>query len=336
MRVLVTGGAGYIGSVAATALIYRGHSVHVVDDLRTGYQELVPRGATFTHASFDHPAVVALMQDWKPDAIVHLAASAIVQESQHSRRSYAENNVYRLKRFCIQLAQMRSLPLSKFIFSSTCSVYGSGIPPFSEHHVVHPENFYAQTKLDGETFLKEFFEDSSVAVAILRFFNVAGSNVQASLGEVHHPETHLIPNAIFAAESGTPLRVFGNDFRTPDGTAIRDYVHVEDVAAAIWMIAEQELQMPFEVLNVGSSNPSSVLQVVRKVAATLRQTIDLRYEPRRRGDPDSLYANCDRIMTKYGWFPKMSTLDSIVPSSCEWRNSEKFLRITAIENRSRS
>lgn len=332
MRILVTGGAGYIGSILCSTLVREGHEVCVVDNLSTGHTRLVHPAATFVEANIGDPSLFEIFETWKPEYVVHLAASALVEEGETATSHYFENNVHALDRFCRNLGRVKNLNIRGIVFTSTCSIYGSGTPPFSEKQRPKPENVYARSKLQGEDLLRQHFADTGTTVASLRLFNVAGADAESGLGEAHFPETHLVPKAIQAALNQVPLNVYGFDYPTHDGTAVRDYIHVLDVVSAIRAVIETEVDPAFVILNVGTSRPYSVMEVVRAVEIETGHSLVLNFSPRRAGDPPILQANADRLRNQFDWAPRHSNLPGIVRSAAEWIMSSQYGEIADYEN----
>ena len=230
MRLLVTGGAGYVGSVVAHGLAVAGHEVVVLDDLSTGHRDAVAPGGLVEGNFGDASLVEKLLVKHRIEAVAHMAASCLVSESVKAPAVYYLNN---LQRSIVLLETMRRCGVRRFVLSSTAAVYGEPeIVPIPEDHRTHPTNPYGETKLALERALESFKVAYGLSFVALRYFNAAGASLDGSIGEDHSPETHLIPNVLRAALDGTVVEVFGVDYPTDDGTAVRDYVHVEDIAEA--------------------------------------------------------------------------------------------------------
>ena len=317
MRVLVTGGAGYVGSVTAERLIANGHEVVVLDTLVTGHPEGVPTGATLVQASVgDRETVTALLMDERIDAILHCAARSLVGQSMLDPSLYYRENVVG---GIALLDAARDAGVSRMAFSSTAAVYGAPEQsPLREDDPLRPINAYGATKLAFEGAMRWYSVHGLRSVA-LRYFNVAGASQR--FGEDHEPETHLIPNLLRAAETGEPVTIFGDDYPTPDGTPIRDYIHVLDLADA--HIAALELtgsmQPGGSVCNLGSGGGFSVKQVLSAAETAIGQPIPHVFGPRRAGDPPVLVASNERAREVLGWTPKRSTLPEMLGSAWAWR-----------------
>lgn len=315
--ILVTGGAGYIGSHMVQQLCAAGETVVVVDDLSSGHAKAVdPRAAFYECSVSDAPRMVQLLGDHGVTDVVHFAARIRVEESVKNPALYYEHNLRTSLSFldsCIQ-AQVE-----RFVFSSTAAVYG--IPehsPIAEEHPCAPVNPYGFTKLAFERALSDFGAAYGLRSVALRYFNAAGANVEAGLRECHEPETHLIPLALRAVESAdTGFSIFGTDYDTPDGTCIRDYVHVVDLAhahelALRWMRKPEGTLRPFTAFNVGSGIGASVLEVLAAIERVTGQRVPAALAARRPGDPAVLVADISRAKRDLGWVPVHSSLDTIV------------------------
>jgi UDP-glucose 4-epimerase len=316
-RVLVTGGAGYIGSVVVDQLVARGSRVVVLDDLSTGHRAAVAEGATWVEGSIgDRGAVERLLARHPVDAIVHLAAFALVAESVANPEKYRQNNVTAAR---VLLEVAVGAGVRRFIFSSSCSVYGHPArTPIAEDVPKAPVNPYGATKLEFERILGEFANRGLSSVS-LRYFNAAGAT--AERGEDHDPESHLVPTALGVALGVRPaVNVFGTDYPTADGTAVRDYIHIDDLADAHL----RALDLPPNgaiALNLGTGLGHSVRQVVETARRITGHAIPVRDQPRRPGDPAELVAAAQRATAVLGWRPRRSSLEEIVESAWRWHRA---------------
>ena len=320
-RVVVTGGAGYIGSHAVRALADAGHAVAVLDDLSAGHEQAVPAGVPLVRARIhDHAAVRKLLVDHQADAVMHFAAWLAVAESVKQPIDYYQNNVTGTMTV---LAAMRDAGVKRFIFSSTCAVYGEpSRVPIDETLDKKPINAYGETKLAVERALPHLERAYGLKWTVLRYFNAAGAHPDGSIGEDHADEIHLIPLAIRAASGGTPLRVFGEDYPTPDGTCLRDYIHVSDLADAhIRALEALERGAPSDAFNVGTGTPHSVRSVIDTVSRVVGRPVAWESAPRRPGDPAVLYAAADRARNELGWRPNYTDLEVIVRHAFQWHKS---------------
>ena len=308
MRILVTGGAGYIGSHMTQLLLERGHEAVVIDDLSSGHRDAVLPGATFVEASIADAKAVAIAAAGC-DAVVHFAGRIQVGESVIAPRKYFHDN---LVASLSLLDAVLDAGVRRFVFSSTAAVYGDPeSTPIVETHPTRPVNPYGETKLAFERALASYGSAYGLGWAALRYFNAAGTH--GGLRERHDPETHLIPLAIAAAKgSGPPLRLFGTDWPTPDGTCIRDYVHVRDLALAHLAVIEQ-LRSGSEVgaVNLGTGRGASVREVITAVETAVGQEVPVVDSPRRAGDPAVLVASADRAKSLLGWSASMSLYDIV-------------------------
>ncbi len=317
MRVLVTGGAGYIGSHAVKALTGAGHHVVVLDDLSAGHAEAVR--VPLVRARVHDTAVVRdTLRDQRIDTVMHFAAWLDVGESVRRPGKYYENNVIGSLSL---LEAMAEEGVGRLVFSSTCAVYGEPqVLPLTETHPTAPVNAYGESKLVIERALRHVEAATGLRAIALRYFNAAGADPAGELGEDHAPEIHLIPRAIDAARGGQSLEVFGLDYPTPDGTCLRDYVHVMDLAAAHVLAAGAlAAGRPSAVYNVGSGRPWSVRDVIDTVSRVVGAPVPWRAAPRRAGDPSALVASSARVQAELGWRPELSDLETIVTHAAAWR-----------------
>jgi UDP-glucose 4-epimerase len=307
MRVLVAGGAGYIGSVVTAALLAGGHEVTVLDDLSTGHADAVPDGAAFVRASLHESAPV--LADVRPEAVLHFAAKSLVGESQVTPEIYWETNV---SGSLALLEAMRAADCRRIVFSSTAATYGEPESvPIREDAPTRPTNTYGATKLAVDAMLTSYATAHDFAAVSLRYFNVAGAAY--GLGERHATETHLIPIALqVAAGTREALTVYGEDYPTPDGTCIRDYIHVSDLADAHLLALPAPAPGEHRIYNLGNGTGFSVQEVVDAVREVTGHPVPVVVGERRAGDPAQLVASSDRIRADLGWAPTHTDLAGIV------------------------
>lgn len=306
MRVLVTGGAGYIGSVIAAMLVAAGHQVVVLDDCSTGHADAVPEGARLLRATVREAAESTLAEGF--EAVIHLAARALVGESVEKPRLYWDMN---LGESLALLDAMRVTGTRRIIFSSTAATYGEPErTPILETAPTRPSNPYGASKLAVDVTLAEFARRQEIGSVSLRYFNVAGS--YGRHGERHDPETHLIPNALrVALGQEEAVNVFGTDYPTADGTCVRDYVHVADLAAAHLLALDAVIPGTSQVFNLGSSSGYSVREVIEACRAVTGHPIPVREAPRRPGDPGTLIASSAKISEQLGWKPERDLMTMV-------------------------
>ncbi len=319
--IMVTGAAGFIGSVVTQALLKEGHEVLSVDNLSRGHRSAIFEGTTFFRISIgDGPALDKLFEQFKVDAVVHLAGLIQVGESVSDPDIYYANN---LRDGLTLLESMHRCGVSKMIFSSSAAVYG--VPnqtPIPEDHPIAPVNPYGDTKARMEEALAWYGEAYDFQSVSLRYFNAAGAS--GPIGEDHRPETHLIPNAInVALGKQHHLSLYGDDYPTPDGTAIRDYVHVEDIAQAHVQALGALGQLPRKAYNVGTGKGYSVREVIDIAARVCLEEIPVQVEPRRAGDPPELVADASALQTDLGWTPKFSTIEKMVQDAFRWHRDHE-------------
>lgn len=324
MRILVTGGAGYIGSHVVRSLIAAGHEPVVLDDLKEGHREAAGT-VPLVAGDISDPAAVdrALACRGGIDGVIHMAASCLVGESMLRPGRYFENNVVRTLRLLDLLAERG---VHRFVFSSTAAVYGDpagGDRPIVEDDPCLPTNVYGETKLAVERALAWLCRGTPLRAITLRYFNAAGADPAGGIGEDHEPETHLIPLIMRTALGRIPhVTVLGRDYPTPDGTCLRDYVHVVDLAAAhVLALARIETGDPFRVYNLGAQTAVSVLEVIEAARRITGRAVTAVDGPRRPGDPAVLLASSERIRRELGWSPALSSLDRILETAWEWHRS---------------
>jgi len=318
--VLVTGGAGYIGSHAAKALSLAGYRVVVFDNLIAGHREAVKYGELVVGDITDGAAVADALARHEVSAVMHFAAYLDVGESVREPVKYYRNNVVGALSV---LEAMAARSVTQFVFSSTCATYGDPIElPIDENHPQRPINSYGETKLTVERALPHFARAHGLRSVALRYFNAAGADPDGDIGEDHAPEIHLIPRAIEAATGGRGLQVFGNDYPTPDGTCLRDYIHVTDLADA-HVRALERLDTSSQPLayNLGTGVPLSVRQVIDAVEQVTGRNVLWTLAQRRPGDPAALYARADKARTELGWVPRVSDIKSIVATAWKWHQA---------------
>jgi UDP-arabinose 4-epimerase len=320
-HILVTGGAGYIGSHTCKALKAAGFTPVVYDNLSTGHRDLA-RWGDFVHGDIlDTPRLASVLRAFATGGVIHFAAKAYVGESVISPDAYYETNIAGTLSL---LRAMRAADVGRIVVSSSCAVYGQPPEmPISESCPLAPVNPYGFTKYAMERMVDDFGAAFGLAGVALRYFNAAGCDPQGETGELHEPETHLIPRAIKAALGRIPpLEVFGSDYPTPDGTCVRDYVHVTDLADAhVRALSYLFDGGPSVRLNLGTGNGFSVMEIIKTVHTVLRKETPHLMKPRRAGDPPCLIADAARAHSVLGWVPDNSDLESIVHSAATWEQS---------------
>ena len=318
--ILVVGGAGYIGSHAAKALAAAGRSVVVYDDLSNGHRAAVRWGDLVVGDIRDEAHLCEVLRQREISAVMHFAAWALVGASVDDPAGYYRNNV---EGTLALLRAMAAERVSRLVFSSTAAVFGNPeYTPIDEAHPTRPINAYGETKLAIERALPHFERAYGLRSVVLRYFNAAGADPDGEIGEDHDPETHLVPLAIDAVLGGTRLRVFGRDYATPDGTCLRDYVHVTDLAAAHALaLAHLERGGPSSTYNLGNGRPFSVSDVIAAVEQVGGQPVPWIAAPRRDGDPAVLFASSRRIQDELGWTPRFTEPLSIVDTAWRWKRA---------------
>jgi UDP-glucose 4-epimerase len=320
MRLLVTGGAGYIGSVVSRQLMDAGHEVTVLDNLSRGHRAAVPEGAAFVETDLLDPAGLdaAFAEGPGYDGVLHFAALALVAESVAEPQLYWRNNVAGSLNL---LDAMRLAGVKRLVFSSTCACYGQPeVVPIGEDTPERPINAYGESKLAVDRMIAGECRAHGLAAISPRYFNVAGAS--GAQGEDHFPETHIVPNVLRTALGQTDhVTVYGTDYPTSDGTAVRDYIHVEDLGDAHILALEAVQPSTHEVLNLGNGTGFSVREVVEAARTVTGHAIPVVEEARRPGDPPALVAASARVRERLGWEPKKPTLEAMIADAWEWHQA---------------
>ncbi|MBN1438473.1 MAG: UDP-glucose 4-epimerase GalE [Anaerolineales bacterium] len=318
MNILVTGGAGYIGSGCAQMLLEAGHAVTVFDALLTGHRAAVPAGAKFIQANLaDREALRAALMEGKFDAVMHFAAFIEAGESMRDPGKYMHNNVT-----CsiALLEEVQRAGIRRFVFSSSAAVYASSDKPLTEDSPIKPSNVYGQTKLMVEQTLEWYHLVHGLRYAALRYFNAAGA--LPGRGEDHPAESHLIPLVLRVPLGLLPAaKIFGDDYPTPDGSAIRDYIHVADLISAHLQTLDALAEKPRLVYNLGNGAGYSVKQVIEVAREVIGHPIPAEVTPRRAGDAARLVASSEKIRRELGWAPRVPALRDIIDSAWQWHRS---------------
>ena len=319
-RILVTGGAGYIGSHTVKQLLLRGHEVTIFDSLSAGHRQAVPGGRLVVGDLRDIDQVDHLLVVNRIEAVIHFAALALVGESVKNPAAYYTNNlVYTLN----LIDRCRRNGIQKFVFSSTCATYGMPTAvPIVEGEKQCPINPYGNTKLAVELALADYAKAYPFGYCALRYFNAAGADTDGTLGEDHEPESHLIPLVLQVALGKRPhIEIFGTDYPTPDGTCIRDYIHVNDLAEAHILALDHLRPGSQLVFNVGIGRGYSVREVIETARAITGKAIPVKEAPRRPGDPPVLVASAETIGKELGWKPKFTELRPIMETAWRWHST---------------
>jgi UDP-glucose 4-epimerase len=315
--VLVTGGAGYIGSVCCSQLLQRGHRVTVVDDLSTGHANAVPGGATLHQLDIaDRGALAKALATDRFDTVFHFAAKALIPESVKNPGMFFDSNV---ASGIALLETVRAAGISRFVFSSSAAVYGNPLAtPISEDHQKDPVNSYGETKWAMERMLHWYARSYGWTVIAFRYFNACGAT--ENIGEDHQPETHILPLLLqTAAGERDFFEIYGTDYSTPDGTCLRDYVHVQDIAEAHLLALRVPNRSGMWAYNIGVGTSYSVRQLCEVVEQEVGRKLKLKLSTKRAGDPPILCANPSRLIRELGWKPQFSDLRAIIRSAWGWK-----------------
>ena len=324
MKLLVLGGAGYIGSHTATELLDNGHEVVIADNLVTGYREAIPEKATFYQGDLrDKDFLVDLLKKEKVDAVIHFAAFSLVGESVTNPLKYYENNLYGTK---VLLDAMIETGVDKIVFSSTAATYGEPENiPILESDRTCPTNPYGETKLAMEKMISWAAKAHGLHFVSLRYFNACGAHKSGKIGEAHNPESHLIPLVLQVPNGKREfVSIYGNDYDTPDGTCIRDYIHVTDLAKAHILAVEYLMNGgESDIFNLGNGVGYSVKEVIETARKVTGHPIPAKEEARRAGDPARLVASGEKARKILGWEPEIKDLADIISSAWKWHKAHR-------------
>ena len=327
--ILVTGGAGYIGSTVTKLLNLKGYNTLVLDNLSTGYEELIYQSSFYQGDLKDKEVLTKVFSENKIDAVMHFAALSSVGDSVKDPKSYYKNNLLgSLNLF----DAMIDAGVSKLVFSSTAAVYGNPERiPIEEEAFCSPINPYGSSKCMVEQILQDYFKSYDLSSVALRYFNACGAEEGFEVGEAHMPETHLIPLAVRAANNlGAGLKVFGTDYPTADGTCIRDYIHVTDLAEAHLKALELLFEKPACLrLNLSNDNGFSVLEIIKEVELVTGKKIKVSYEGRRAGDPPTLIGESKEARMILDWKPKYINIRDIVKTVCKWQETNLYKQLVS-------
>ena len=321
-NILVTGGAGYIGSHIVEQLIKNKENVIISDNLVTGYKKLINKKAKFVKADIKNKSkITKIIKDYNISSIIHLAAYLNVSEAENNKKKYYQNNIIGTKNL---LEACKNSNVENIIFSSSCSIYGDVKGSVNENRKANPQGYYAYTKYKSEELIKKFSKQSKFKYGILRYFNVAGASPSGKIGEIEKSHGHLIKNlAIQSLKKKPKIKIFGNDYSTKDGTCIRDYVHVSDLAdihiKGLKYLKDNKKSF---VLNCGYGKGYSVKQIV-DIFKKIKKGVDVQYQKRRPGDIAQVYANTKKFQKILKWRPKYNNIKLIIQSAIKWEKKLK-------------
>lgn len=323
MNVLVTGGAGYIGGFMVKRLLERGDNVTVIDSLVRGHEEGIDKRAKFKKGDIlDKAFLKEVFSSENFDAIIHFAGFISMGESMENPYIYFEDNTFGSLKLINEAVENG---VKKIVFSSTAGVYGNPVrTPIDEEHPKNPENPYGESKLMVEKILSWYAKTKGLSFAALRYFNASGAALDGSMGENHDPESHIIPNIIKAVLSNQAFNLFGDDYKTPDGTCVRDYIHVLDLVESHLLAIDKLTKEPGEYFyNVGTGKGYSNKEVAEMVKKVAKTDFEIKIGPRRPGDADTLIADPSKIKNELGFTPKYSDLETIVQTAWKWHQNQK-------------
>jgi UDP-glucose 4-epimerase len=319
-NILITGGAGYIGSHIVEQLVKTNSNIVILDNLVTGYKKLINKKAKFINTDFKNKTkLTKIINDYKIDSIIHLAAYLNVNEAEKKKKYYYENNI---KGTLNLVHACKKSDVKSIIFSSSCSVYGNCKGSVSEKKKPNPQGYYAYTKYKGEEIIKKFSKKYNYQFGILRYFNVAGASSSGKIGEINASHDHLIKNiAIQSLKKYPSISIYGNDYKTKDGTCIRDYIHVSDLADIhIETLKYINVKSKSLTLNCGYGIGYSVLDIV-KILKKINKKLVINYQPKRGGDIAQVYANTKKFQKILKWTPKYNNINKIIKSAIKWELS---------------
>ena len=321
-NILVTGGAGYIGSHIVEQLIKNKENVIILDNLVTGYKKLINKKAKFVKADIKNKSkIIEIIKDYNISSIIHLAAYLNVSEAENNKKKYYQNNIIGTKNL---LEACKNSTVENIIFSSSCSIYGDVKGSVNENRKANPQGYYAYTKYKSEELIKKFSKKNKFKYGILRYFNVAGASPSGKIGEIEKSHGHLIKNlAIESLKKKPKIKIFGNNYLTKDGTCIRDYVHVSDLAdihiKGLKYLKDNQKSF---ILNCGYGKGYSVKQIV-DIFKKIKKSVDVQYQKRRPGDIAQVYANTKKFKKILKWRPKFNNIKLIIQSAIKWEKKLK-------------
>jgi UDP-glucose 4-epimerase len=320
MKILVTGGAGYVGSACLRYLLAHGYDAVAFDNLAQGHRQAVPNGRLIVGDIANSESIVSALREVRADAVMHFAAATCVGESVDDPEYHYRNNIGGTLSL---LNGMRAAGVKRMLFSSTCATYGMNPRiPMAEDAIQDPCSPYARTKLAVEWMIRDFAHAYGTGFTLLRYFNAAGASADGQHGEDHNPENHLIPLTLqVALGQRASITVFGSDYPTPDGTCLRDYVHVEDLAQAHRLAIEATAPGTADVFNIGTGTGSSVLEVINACRKVTGHPIPMVRAARRPGDPPALVATPGKLVSQLGWKPQYNSIEKIVETAWRWHKS---------------
>jgi len=316
-NILVTGGAGYIGSHIVEQLIKNKEKVIIIDNLVTGYKRLINKKSKFIKADIRNKSkIIKIIKDYNINSIIHLAALLNVSEAENNKKKYFQNNIIGTKNL---LEACKNSNVQNIIFSSSCSIYGNVKGSVSENRKPNPQGYYAYTKYKSEELIKKFSKQNKFNYGILRYFNVAGASPSGKIGEIEKSHGHLIKNlAIEYLKNKSKIKIFGNDYLTKDGTCIRDYIHVSDLADIhIKGLKYLKNKQKSFILNCGYGKGYSVQQIVN-IFKKIKKNVEVKYQKRRPGDIAQVYANTKKFKKILIWRPKYNHIKLIIQSAIQW------------------
>ena len=322
-KILITGGAGYIGSHVAEILLKKNKEVFLIDNLSTGHRKLINKKAKFFKLDISNKKQIKeILYKYKIDSIIHLAANLIIGEGQKKPKKYYKNNVLGTKKL---LDACKNCSVKNFIFSSTAAIYKEGQYKVSENSIIKPKSIYGKTKIKAEKLIQSFAKKNKINYGILRYFNIAGASSSKKIGLINKKSDHLFKNFSIEIMKRRPkLKIYGADYKTNDGSCIRDFIHVCDIAEIHHLILEKIDKLNIsKILNCGYNKGTSVLDVAKEFKRQTTKSVDIIYSKRRKNDLVKIIASNDRLIRFLKWKPKFNNLSKIVKSCIVWEKSIK-------------
>jgi UDP-glucose 4-epimerase len=316
-KILITGSSGYIGSILAAKIK---KNIYGIDKQKPKFNDLKIKKVNL----LDQKKLQKFIEKLKPDIIVHLAAESTLDNVLTKKKSYKNNNIIGTKNL---LNSIKNIELKKFIFSSTASVYKNSNNILYEKSKTKPDNIYAKTKYANEKQIRQFFKNKKTCVYIFRFFNVCSADIDNNLGELHNPETHLIPILVNKAINNKVIKIYGNEYKTPDKTCIRDYIHINDLCSAIIKSIKNQINKRHNLINLGSGHGYSILQIIKTLEIILKKNIKYIFIKKRFGDKSRLVCSIKKAKETLSWKPRQSNLKKIFIDEIKWQTYLKKINI---------
>ena len=316
-KILITGSSGYIGSILGAKIK---KNIFGIDKQKPKYKKFKVKQINL----LDKKKLKKYIEELRPNIVIHLAAESTLDNVLTKKKSYKNNNIIGTQNL---LESLRNIKLKKFVFSSTASVYRNSTKILFEKSKTNPNNIYAKTKFHNENQIKEFFKNKKTNIYIFRFFNVCSADINNKIGELHNPETHFIPILVNKALNDKVVKIYGNNYKTTDKTCVRDYVHINDLCSAIIKSIKKKIDIRFNLINLGSGNGYSILQIIKTLEIILKKNIKYTFIKKRFGDKSKLVCSIKKAKNILSWQPRKSNLKKILNDEIKWQNYLKKMNI---------